>query len=179
MDSHVEVVLAKTIISINSGGIIDIRSIKDNISNFADLQPKIELCNAIVVPHRKRYEQCYTDEQRASEINLMLSNYRAVFGKDGMQFVSDELLENAFKLMYNHDYLSNSFKALCFKVVEQLRLCDVIEVKNSLLLKIISLLIRGSLFGSEPYDTILADCVSELDTITKQYGRVKRIRFLE
>jgi len=179
MNSHIEVVLAKTIMSINNGGTIDVKPINENISGFLDLQPKIELCNAIIIPHKKRYEQCHTDEQRSSEIDLMLSNYRAVFIENGMQFISEDLLQSAFEIMYDHDLLSDRFKNLCLKALEQLKTCDVVEVKNSLLLKIISLLIRGSLFGSEPYDTILADCVSELDAITGQYGRVKRIRFLE
>lgn len=179
MKQTIEVILAKTVIAINSGSQIDHNLIIDNLDQFDDVQQKIELCNAIIVPHCRRYACCYTEEQKALEIASMLSDYRLVFNNKALLFISEALLLSAFNLVQNRDFTSVTFKNTCIEIIEHLRDCDVVEIKQGLMLRIISIIIRGSLYGSEPYDTILAECTSQLDTISTQYGDINLVRFLE
>lgn len=174
-----DVLLARIVITIQSGEAISPNLIQDNIGLFERIEDRADLCNSIVITHKKKYEQCYTPQDRESEIKRMLGNYRIAFNSNLLQFVDPELISAAFFVFVENDVFSIPFRELCVALMQKVGVCSVPEVCRAVYSRIISTIIRSHLYGGEPYDSILRQCVEGLDSIAESGVYVAPISFLE
>lgn len=175
----IDVILAKVVLTINKGGLIDSSLITDNLDVFNDPLSKIYLCNAILTPHKKRYLNCFTDELRQQESTMVVKNYMHAFIDTNIDFVDAEIIKSIFEFSVISDFTSLSFKNSCRSLLDNLKKCNVKEISYAMYKKITSLIIRCYLYGCEPYDSLLEECIENIDAIHLDSYIAGRIAFLE
>lgn len=168
-----EFLVAKIALSILDYGVID--DIDYSIQSD-DIDKQLLLFNAIIIPHKNRYERCYTDETRKTECTNFIKNYEKVFQGS---FLSVDLVENIFQLITSNDLYSTQFSESCRKLLENIHTCEIVEIRYAILSRIISMIVRCRIYGREPIDTYLRECVDEVDRLHLEYGDIKQISFLE
>ena len=160
-----EIILAKIVIRINHGDSVDGDLLNGANNLFKDTQHKIELLNAVIIPHIKRYSQCFSDALRSTELAMTVSDFECVFSSIHPNWLSKELLEYSIMFSTEDNFASNNFKNICVNLMDALSNCDVHEVRHWLYRQIISRIISCRLYGSEPFDSILESATLALEEI--------------
>ena len=124
---------------------------------FQSNNEKIELLNAILIPHQKRYLSCVDSDARLKEETNVVSDYQTVFVDNGIDFVNESLVVSAFRFSVIDGWVDAGFREVCIALSENIKNCSVPEVTSSLGLKIIRRIISGSMYGMEPFDSNLRD----------------------
>ena len=153
---------AKIVLSILKNGRID-SEIDFPINLAEDNMPAIDLINAIVLTHKKRYEQCVSEEERASELNNAEVDYCKIFGENG-QYMTRNLFTCCFKLVVLPNAWSASYRENCIALMENLKSCQHSGVQYALYVRVMSTIISCHLYGREPYDSILEECINIIDS---------------
>lgn len=174
-----ELIFAKIIKAILSGDRVDPSTLSFDKNTFDNIIQKIELCNAIVVPHKKRYAILSTQEERDAEIKRLEKDYCTVFNESGLSFVPVALIKSMFLFMMEDMVHETTFREICVNLVGNLGDCDSREIRYFIYLKLIQSIVHGSLYGAEPFDTILKDAIEFLDNAEVDSSALNRIMFLE
>ena len=176
---YFELVLAKIILQIDVGEQVSADLSALNADTLSSGLAMSELCNAVVIPHKKRLRQCFTCEQKNAEWALFEANYRQVFGQVCAQYVEWEDVKLAVSLTEIEDCRTDVFRDTCLNILQRIKACPIVEFRQSILLRIMSVIIRAVLYGREPYDSILSECAAMVEKDSSTFGQVTRFAFLE
>lgn len=176
---NIDIDVAKTIIQIKSGTLLTANNKLIGIIPELDLYQKIDICNAVVLSHKHRFDAAYTEEQRDNEVAALVHNYELLFAESLSGFIKTDMLVLLFRLISLRNYSSVEFPEVCFEIFQKYDSCDSEDIKRSVLMKIISVILRMSLYGKDPHDSILEQCVERLGGLSQTDNDVKNIRFME
>lgn len=170
--------LAKIILSILNNSVINSEIIEQHISENLNLSDKIALLNAIIISHKKRYQNCFSDDQRLKEIEYLKLDFKTIFKQNLDGFVSDSLTVAILLFITAENLRSSSFREICVSLGEELKSCECDEIKNAMYEKLTHCIIRGFLYGEEPFDSLLDQSVKYFDN-RKSKILLDDIMFLE
>ena len=170
--------LADIVLSILDTSLVDPTS-KIIAEDFASIEEKMELFNAILIPHQKRYLSCFSPDMYVKEAANFASDYQSVFINNKILFIEMETAMAIFRFVSTFDMQGSIFREVCIHLVEELKKCTVKEVINSMCSKLIHKIIGGALYGSEPYDSLLRDSTKLLRASTSASDTDKFVGILE
>ena len=176
---YFELVLAKIILHIGAGERVSVDLSALNTDALSSGLAMSELCNAVVIPHKKRLRQCYTCEQKNAEWELFETNYHHVFDQVCVPYVEWEDIRLAISLTEIEDCRTDIFRDTCIQILQRVKACQIVEFRQSILLRIMSIIIRAILYGREPYDSILSECAAIVENDSSTFGKDTRFAFLE
>lgn len=173
---QIDVVVAKIVLSILDFGKISDDCLEISLEMLETLDHRLAFFNAIFISHKQRFERCFTDALRDSEMQNFIEDYSMLFGDS---FIDVDLVLEIFGFAVIGDVYSTRFSECCAKLIRLNSECNIIEFKYAILSRIISMIVRCRIYGREPIDTYLRECVDEVDRLHLEYGDIKQISLLE
>ena len=173
-----DLTVAKIILSILNNSAINSEIVERHISEDLNISDKIALLNAIIISHKKRYQSCFSDDQRLKEIEYLKLDCKTIFKQNLNGFVSDSLAVIILLFITAENLRSSSFREICVSLGEELKSCECNEIKNAMYEKLTHCIIRGFLYGEEPFDSLLDQSVKYFDN-HKSVVLSEDIMFLE
>lgn len=134
----------------------------DKKLNYCDDDTIAELIGILLSVHKKRYLRCFTDEQRLQERNSLTHNYNVLLFDANRTTITPKLLISIFNFMICENLKTIEFREACVDLSSLISECKIEIIRNSMLIKMIRSIVRGSLYGEEPYDSILKMCIDSL-----------------
>ena len=171
-----EIIIARVILSIVTSGTVEEKSIEKIRCELNSFDKKLELFNALLISHKKRYEQCFTDELRKSEYICFMKDYSLIFGKS---FIEERFVRELFSFSVSRDFHSAEFQTSCDRLIQFANKCDILEIRYAVLSHVISTIIKSRLYGKQPIDTYLQECVDSIDNMLIEHGEIRQISLLE
>ena len=168
--------ISKLILQIfDNGKIADFNQISSS-DEAEQFESDIELFNNILIAHKKRFRECYTDDGHDSEISCYLHDCRFVFEDDA---ISDELLKSIFLLAVCENYKSIAFREICTALSVQIRDCRIHQIRYLLYQRVLNYIVGFRLYTKEPFVDILREFTVRLEEIKSEYGVIPQQLFLE
>ena len=157
-----DIFLAKIITEIMSSGVLCTSTIGQQL-NVIDMSSNLMLISVLLNSHKKRFLNCFTEDQRSAEISNLVKNYHTIFGKQSDDLIQDELLTAIFRFITSENLRSALFPEICVNMMSLLDSCNIKVIKIVLFRKIMHAIIHGVLYGKEPFDSILVECINNVE----------------